>query len=130
MPRCPFCDRRNSATAAKCSECGAELTSPDSRSSSPPEASSEVGANFKPESAIPESELDPFETEMTELLKKGQKIEAIKRYRQKTGSDLRSAKMAVEQFAVNQGLRGSQSGCGCGTASAALLAALVALWLL
>lgn len=128
MPRCPFCDKRNSASATACSECGAELNSSDSRSSSPVEGGYEAGPNFKPESAVPESELDPFETEMTELLKKGQKIEAIKRYRQKTGSDLRSAKMAVEQFAKKQGLAAGQSGCG--TASAVLLAVVVAWWML
>lgn len=128
MPRCPFCDKRNSASATACSECGAELTSSDSRSSSPGESGSAVSSNFKPEPAVPESELDPFEAELAELLKKGQKIEAIKRYRKKTGADLRSSKVAVEQFAARQGLSGSQSGCG--TASAILLAVVVASWML
>jgi ribosomal protein L7/L12 len=124
MPRCPFCDKRNSASVTELSQCGAELSSPDSRTSSPVEGGAEVGPNFKPESAVPESELDPFEAEMAGLLKEGQKIEAIKRYRKKTGADLRSAKVAVEQFAARQGLSGSQSGCG--TASAILLAVVVA----
>ncbi|MDA0589052.1 MAG: hypothetical protein O2820_11120 [Planctomycetota bacterium] len=127
MPRCPFCDKRNSASATACSECGAELTSSDSRSSSPVKSGYEAGPNFKPESAVPESQLDSFEAELLELLKKGQKIEAIKRYRNKFRVDLRSAKMAVEQFAQRQGLSGSQAGCG--TASAVLLAVVVGSWL-
>ena len=127
MPRCPFCDKRNSASATECSACGAELSSPDSRSSSPG-AESARGQEAAVDQAVPESELDPFEAEMAGLLKEGQKIEAIKRYRKKTGTDLRSAKVAVEQFAARQGLSSSQSGCG--TASAILLAVIVASWLL
>jgi hypothetical protein len=127
MPRCPFCDRRNSASATACSECGAELSAPDGRSSSPvtnPPVSQETDID----EAVPESELDPFEAELVGFLKEGQKIEAIKRYRKKTGADLKTAKVAVEQFAERQGLSGSQSGCG--TASAVLLAVVVASWML
>ena len=86
-----------------------------------------AGPNFKPESAVPDSQLDSFEAELVELLKKGQKIEAIKRFRNKSGVDLKSAKMAVEQFALRQGLSGSQAGCG--TASTVLLAVVVGSWL-
>ena len=125
MPRCPFCDTRNTASATACSECGAELTSPEDRASRPVEG---VPAP-KQESVQDEApELDLFEMEMVNLLKEGRKIEAIKRYRKQTGADLKSAKVAVEQFAAKQGLPGSQSGCG--TASAILLAVVVASWML
>jgi hypothetical protein len=127
MPHCPFCDKRNSDSATACSECGAELLTPDSRSPSPV-AETSAGQKADMDEAVPESELDPFEAEMVELLRKGQKIEAIKRYRKKTGSDLKSAKVAVEQFAAKQNLPGSQSGCG--TASAVLLAVVIASWML
>lgn len=127
MPRCPFCDKRNSSSATECAQCGAELSTPDSRSSSATSNDAAAG-QAEIDEAVAESELEPFEAEMAGLLKEGQKIEAIKRYRKKTGADLRSAKVAVEQFAARQGLSGSQSGCG--TASAILLAVVVASWML
>lgn len=124
MPRCPFCDTRNTASATACSECGAELTSPEDWASRPVE-----GVPAQQESTPDDApELDLFEMEMVNLLKEGRKIEAIKRYRKQTGADLKSAKVAVEQFAAKQGLPGSQSGCG--TASAILLAVVVASWML
>lgn len=125
MSRCPFCDTRNAASAPACSECGAELSLPDDR------AAGAVGGVPAPEvdpalDDVPE--LDLFETELVNLLKEGRKIEAIKRYRQQTGAGLKSAKVAVEQFAAKQGLPGTQSGCR--SASVILLAVVVATWML
>lgn len=125
MRRCPFCYTRNAASATAYSDCGAELTSPEDRASRPVAG---VPALEEEIAQVEAPELDAFEMEMVNLLKEGRKIEAIKRYRKQTGADLKSAKVAVEQFAAKQGLPGSQSGCG--TASALLLAVVVATWML
>lgn len=41
---------------------------------------------------------DPFEARLLELIRANQKIEAIKRYREKTGLGLKEAKDAVEDL--------------------------------
>jgi ribosomal protein L7/L12 len=46
-----------------------------------------------------------------ELLKKGQKIEAIKRYREQTGVGLAEAKAAVEAIASQHGIPMKSAGC-------------------
>lgn len=122
MARCPFCDTRNSPEAAVCSECGAELAPPTKRSPVP----SSPGGESTSEQVADLSELDPFEQEIAGLLKEGQKIAAIKRYREKTGTDLKTAKDAVEAFARKHGL--PQGTVGCGTASAALLLLVVSVY--
>jgi ribosomal protein L7/L12 len=43
------------------------------------------------------------EDAIAELLRRGEKIEAIKFYGEKTGAGLAEAKQAVEQFTVNRG---------------------------
>ena len=53
-----------------------------------------------------------FEDEVAMLLEQGQKIEAIKRYRERTGVGLKEAKDAVERMAERRGLATSQeAGC-------------------
>ena len=81
MTRCTFCDRRNPSGATRCVECGAEL----------------LGSS--------EPESDSIDERLIALVRNGQKIEAIKLYREKTGVGLREAKDAVE--ALEQG--GSQT---------------------
>ena len=60
--------------------------------------------------------------ELTELLRAGRKIEAIKRYREQTGVGLKVAKDAVEGLATASGLTASR---GSGCLSALLLAGIL-----
>jgi ribosomal protein L7/L12 len=50
--------------------------------------------------------------DILDLLRAGQKIRAIKLYRDKTGAGLADAKNAVEALAGKSGIPVSQSGCG------------------
>jgi ribosomal protein L7/L12 len=63
------------------------------------------------------------DADIVDLLRAGQKIRAIKLYRDRTGSALADAKNAVEAMARTHGIPASQSGCG----SAVLAALLVVL---
>jgi len=49
--------------------------------------------------------------ELIALLEQGQKIEAIRMYREKTGAGLKEAKDAVEALAAKHGLPVGRSGC-------------------
>jgi len=72
MTRCTFCDHNNPADATRCTNCGAEVP-----------GSLEAGH---------ESLADT----LSALIQTGQKIEAIKQYRERTQSGLKEAKDAVE----------------------------------
>ena len=54
-----------------------------------------------------------LEGELLDLLRKGRKIEAIKRYREATGAGLKEAKDAVEALARRHGLAATSQGSGC-----------------
>ena len=54
---------------------------------------------------------DEFVARIVECLKSGSKIEAIKLYRERSGTDLRTAKDAVEEIAAKFDLPASRSGC-------------------
>src|SRR5688572_13630289 len=71
MPNCPSCNSTTSPGTTLCRSCGASI----------------------PEAATTAADL---EREVRSLLDQGQKIEAIKVYRQHTGSSLKDAKDAVE----------------------------------
>ncbi len=60
--------------------------------------------------------------EILELLRAGQKIRAIKLYRERTGSGLADAKNAVEALARAEGLPAGGSGCGSAVLSLLALA--------
>ncbi|HTI50612.1 MAG TPA: hypothetical protein VL475_06670 [Planctomycetaceae bacterium] len=51
------------------------------------------------------------DAELLELLRQGQKIPAIKRYRERNSCDLRGAKEAVEALAARHGLSSRGAGC-------------------
>ena len=72
MTRCNFCNHTNPAGATRCMDCGAELP-----------GSLEAGHKSLADT-------------LTTLIQSGQKIEAIKQYRERTGSGLKEAKDAVE----------------------------------
>jgi ribosomal protein L7/L12 len=73
----------------------------------------------------PQSDRD-LEDEVVSLLEQGQKIEAIKRYRERTGVGLKEAKDAVERMAERCGLATSQ---GAGCFGVVLLALMFLVWL-
>ena len=64
--------------------------------------------------------------EILELLRAGQKIRAIKLYRERTGSGLADAKNAVEALARAEGLPVGGSGCGSAALSILAIALVVA----
>src|SRR5262245_51417382 len=74
MRCCPFCNHENPVGIRLCPNCGA--TPPESIGSAQP--------------------LEEWEQEVRALLGEGQKIQAIKLYRERTGAGLRQAKEAVE----------------------------------
>jgi ribosomal protein L7/L12 len=68
----------------------------------------ERGQPFPPQRGVD----PPFERELVALLGEGRKIEAIKRYRERTGAGLKAAKDAVEALAARHGLPTTgRSGC-------------------
>ena len=67
-----------------------------------------------------------LENEVVSFLEQGQKIEAIKRYRERTGVGLKEAKDAVERMAERRGLATSQ---GAGCFGVVLLALMFLVWL-
>jgi ribosomal protein L7/L12 len=79
MSCCPFCNHENAVGIRRCRNCGADL----------------------PESIESAQALEDWRKEIRALLGEGQKIEAIKLYRQRTGVGLRQAKEAVE--AIDRG---------------------------
>jgi large subunit ribosomal protein L7/L12 len=72
MIRCTFCDHKNPPGATRCTNCGSEL-------------SGTLQAGHK-----------SLADTLTTLIQTGQKIEAIKQYRERTGSGLKEAEDAVE----------------------------------
>jgi ribosomal protein L7/L12 len=72
MIRCTFCDHNNPAGATRCTNCGSELP-----------GTLEAGHKTLADT-------------LTTLIQADQKIEAIKQYRERTGSGLKQAQDAVE----------------------------------
>jgi ribosomal protein L7/L12 len=54
---------------------------------------------------------DAFESRLLDLLRAGQKIEAIKEYRQRTRAGLKDAKESVEALAAQHGIVSKSAGC-------------------
>jgi ribosomal protein L7/L12 len=63
------------------------------------------------ETHFPGSMVEGLEAELIPLLENGQKIQAIKVYRERTGVGLKEAKDAVERLAAVRGITAAQSGC-------------------
>ena len=95
MAICSFCNHHNPDRRRHCEKCGAELAG------AAPEERDAAGTD---------SGLD---AQIAELLRQGQKIEAIKCYREATGVGLREAKDAVEARAAELGIVASPMGRGC-----------------
>ena len=77
MPTCDFCNTALPASSKTCPKCGAAIF-----------ANGTVDAGW---TAAPATDAD-----LASLVRQGQKIEAIKRYRAQTGAGLAEAKAAVE----------------------------------
>jgi large subunit ribosomal protein L7/L12 len=158
MQRCPSCGDSNPAGVERCQACGAELRSGTGATGRPgddlesrvralleqgqkieairvyreatgtglAEAKDAVEALGRGGALSAEAGTDrDFEDELVALLQQGQKIQAIKRYRERTGVGLKEAKDAVEALADRHGI--SVRGVGCGPAALVLLSAGVLL---
>jgi ribosomal protein L7/L12 len=80
MIRCTFCDFKNPENSTRCTNCGAEL----------------AGTLDAGHQSLTET--------LTTLIRRGQKIEAIKQYRERTRSGLKEAKDAVEALERGESL--------------------------
>jgi ribosomal protein L7/L12 len=89
MPKCRFCDHNNPTGTDRCQNCGSwlEQAVPSGLSGQEPKTDSDERAPQQP---------DSLEGQIILLMQAGKKIEAIKLYRQETGSGLKEAKDAVE----------------------------------
>ncbi|HEV3023299.1 MAG TPA: zinc-ribbon domain-containing protein [Pirellulales bacterium] len=94
MPRCSACGKKNLPGFAFCQKCGMPLegdgADPESAHDSPfaptPGAGGDAG---------------DLDEQISQLLQQGQKNEAIRLYRERTGAGLAEAKQAVEQMQVD-----------------------------
>ncbi|HET6326310.1 MAG TPA: ribosomal protein L7/L12 [Planctomycetaceae bacterium] len=162
MIRCPFCDHKNPPGTARCGECQAELFASPSDNAESIDTSPQsldgrvkalVGAGQKIEAIklyrdltgaglkeakdavealeregslpTPRKASSGADADVLDLLRAGQKIRAIKLYRDKTGVGLAEAKNAVEELARANGLPGGEQSAGCGGAAALMLALVV-----
>ena len=82
MPRCLFCNHENPVGIRRCPNCGAAL----------------------PETIGSDQAFEDWKQEIRALLGEGQKIQAIKVYRERTGVGLRQAKEAVEAIERGESL--------------------------
>ncbi|MBC8871948.1 MAG: hypothetical protein H8E44_21165 [Planctomycetes bacterium] len=154
MPKCPFCDHRNPASAELCGKCGGPLpTAPQTNGRSleeqllwlldrdeKPDAISlyrqQTGAGQQdasdaldafergePLPPLPEVEAG-LEEEILTLLQGGKKIQAVRVYREQTGSDLKDALRAIDALAAKHGIAAKGAGC-----AGAVLMILTTVWI-
>jgi hypothetical protein len=119
MQTCPFCNHENPAAAERCEKCGAWFSSTGEKSSpSRPAGAGGARKDFPP--------ADTLEGRVLRLVQQGQKIPAIKLYREETGAGLKEAKDAVESLGRQYGLNVGGSGCaGAALVAVAILTAIV-----
>jgi ribosomal protein L7/L12 len=144
MPRCPFCDHENPAGVSLCPSCGADLLTSLGSIQGLEDLRQQVSALLSEGQKIEAIKLyrertgvglkeakdaveaiqrgkqpqdlagsdNPFHQTLVSLLKQGRKIEAIKVFREVTGSGLKESKAVIESIAEKHGISGSQ-GTGC-----------------
>jgi len=89
MSYCDFCKKEVNSVENRCPECGCTIYE---------ESTS--------------SDIDSWQSEVLDLLKRGEKIAAIKIHRENTGSGLAEAKTAVEKMAADYEVPASaKTGC-------------------
>lgn len=98
MPQCRLCGYDGPGGAPRCPGCGAWLADQVDRSPG------DGLADGSPTT-------DDFEFRLLQLLREGQKIAAIKLYREETGVGLKEAKDAVEALATRHGVTAPRAGC-------------------
>lgn len=96
MLKCRFCDYDVHPSIGQCPQCGAPVDRPNA----------------------------DLEQQIRSLLDQGQKIAAVKLYKDQKGVSLLEAKQAVESLAAKHGLDTRQAGC-LGVLAAVVLAAIV-----
>lgn len=120
MPKCSSCGHPNPSHPnpsgnERCEKCGALL-------------SSEAAVEATQPAGPTEDAEDPVEAELLKLLQGGQKIAAIKLYREiHPGSGLKDAKDAVEAMAAQHGIAASK-GVGCAGVLLLMSTAIVGFW--
>ena len=90
MPRCRFCNHDNPTGIDRCQNCGSWLEQTVASVSSGQQSSEPA---FQP---------NDFEKQIVSLVQQNRKIEAVKLYREQTGSGLAHAMHAVESMAAGQ----------------------------
>ena len=141
MSKCSFCNELVPISATHCPGCGAQLSSTNQtdpateiRSLLQQGARLEAVKLYRTQSGcslrdakkaiedfeagqplkLPELNVDTdLEPELLRLLGQGQKLAAVRLYREKTGTELIDAKRTVEMLAARHGMAAQQnSGCG------------------
>jgi hypothetical protein len=95
LMKCPACGQENAESTPLCRKCGAKLPEPVAQESS----------------TEPAAETPSGDAEILELMGAGQKIQAVKLYRERHGVGLKEAKDAVEALAAEHGIASQSSGC-------------------
>lgn len=109
MPFCSHCGERVPDEAVNCPGCGAPVAEASSGEQEGPPAQ-------------PALSIDPGMTaHIRQLARDGNKIQAIKEYREQTGASLKDAKDAVEHWMKAEGIVAAK-GTGCATSVLVLLA--------
>jgi len=156
VPKCPFCDFRNSPSAKTCEKCGGPLPNAgladdlsleeqlrsvldrgekagaislyrEQTGAGQQDASDAVDAfeQGEPLPSLPEVEAG-LEEEILALLQSGKRIQAVKAYREQTGSTLKHAARAVDALAAEHGIAVKGGGCAGATLMILAVACLAA----
>jgi hypothetical protein len=96
MTKCPSCGEENPSGVGLCKRCGKQIPLEESPQRESPQAEVASGS---------------FEEQVLGLLRAGKKIDAIKLYRTKMGTDLKEAKDAVEALAKEHNIAAKGAGC-------------------
>ena len=147
MPKCFYCNYDVHPSIGQCPQCGATIGKPTADLE--PEVRSLLDQGRKIEavklykdqtgvgladaknavesmqaSANPPSDIgDDLEAELLRLLGRGEKLAAVKLYKEQKGVELADAKQAVESLAAKHGLETQRAGC-LGVLAAVVLAAV------
>ncbi len=137
MLKCPFCEFTNEADAKNCPKCGAELPQSNEdlvqqirtlveqdkkieaikvyrglTGAGLREAKDAVEAIQRGETPeLPSTPSSDTDAEVLRMLDRGEKIQAVKCYREQTGASLMEAKNAVESLGQRHGIAGQSTGC-------------------
>jgi ribosomal protein L7/L12 len=153
MPTCPICDHGNPLGVDLCQRCGAPLAKSEAPATDEilallaqgrkieairvyreqtgvglKEAKDAVEALERGESIQAREFHDTLTQELLSLLGRGEKIEAIKLYRDRTGTGLKEAKEAVEALGARHGV--IVKGAGCAGMVLLIVVGVVLPWLL